>query len=444
MPAAPAHAQGLSIIRDAEIENVIHDIAAPLFQEAGFSRDSIRIVIVQSSALNAFVAGGHNIFLHTGLLLRAENAGELAGVIAHELSHIASGHLVRGNAAMEGISFQAMLAAALGIAAAVGTGNAEAGAVIMTGGQAAALASFLKHSRTQEASADQGAMAYLNGAGLSARGLLSFMGKLEGEELLPSSQQSEYVRTHPLTADRINFLRHAVSQSRYSDRPFPAAWNKDFPRIQAKLMGYLYPERALNPHTGATDDIPARYAKAIALFRKGKIPEAIKMVDALIAEEPKNGYFHELKGDILFEAGDAAKAGVAYQKAVDLQPENGLIKIDYAHVLTGIARARQTRDGKVPADVLEKAIGLLQQAKAQENLNPGLYHFLAVAYGMKGDEGYARLSLAEEAVLQNDMEAAERQISYAEANLPEKATQARLRVADLKELVAQRRAEMKK
>ncbi|MBL1147856.1 MAG: M48 family metalloprotease [Pseudomonadota bacterium] len=439
-----ARAQGLSLIRDAEIENVIRDISAPLFQEAGFSRDSIRIIIVQSNELNAFVAGGHNIFLHTGLLLRAENAGELAGVIAHELSHIASGHLARGHAAMEGISFQAMLAAVLGIAAAVGSGNAEAGAAIMTGGQAAALASFLKYNRTQEASADHGAISYLNGAGLSARGLLSFMEKLEGEELLPSSQQSEYVRTHPLTVDRINFLRHAVGQSRYSDRPFPAVWNKDFPRVQAKLMGFLYPERALNLREGITHPIAARYAKAIALFRKGKLTEAVSMMDDLIEEEPENGYFHELKGDILFEAGNALHAAKSYQKAVELQPDSGLIKIDYAHVLTGIARARQSRDGKAPADVLDKAIGLLQQAKEDENLNPSLYRFLAVAYGMKGEDGYARLNLAEEAVLRNDLDVAERQISYAEANLPEKAAQARLRVADLKEVVAQRRAEMKK
>ncbi|TNE29662.1 MAG: hypothetical protein EP349_06295, partial [Alphaproteobacteria bacterium] len=413
-----ARAQGLSLIRDAEIETVIRDISAPLFQEAGFSRDSIRIIIVRSNELNAFVAGGHNIFLNTGLLLRAENAGELAGVLAHELSHIASGHLVRGNAAMEGISFQAMLAAVLGIAAAVGSGNAEAGAVIMTGGQAAALANFLKYNRTQEASADHGALSYLNGAQLSARGLLSFMEKLEGEELLPSSQQSEYVRTHPLTADRINFLRHAVSQSRYSQRPFPAEWNTNFSRIQAKLMGFLYPDRALNLREGVTHAIPARYAKAIALFRKGKLLEAVSMMDDLIEEEPKNGYFYELKGDILFEAGEAVHAAKAYHKAVELLPDSGLIKIDYAHVLTGIARARQSHDGQAPADVLDQAIGLLQQAKADENLNPSLYRFLAVAYGMKGDEGYARLNLAEEAVLRNDLDAAERQISYAEANLP--------------------------
>ena len=209
-------------------------------------------------------------------------------------------------------------------------------------------------------------------------------------------------------------------------------------------MGYLYPDRALNRPEGLAQGIPARYAKAIALFRKGKMPEAVSMLDDLIKEEPENGYFHELKGDILFEAGDAGRAAKSYQKAVELQPESGLIKIDYAHVLTGIARARQSRDGKVPADVLDKAISLLQQAKADESRNPGLYRFLAVAYGMKGEEGYARLNLAEEAVLRNDLDTAERQISYAEANLPEKAAQARLRVADLKELVAQRRAEMEK
>lgn len=443
-----AHAQSMRIIRDAEIENTIKNIGRPVFEQAGFTRDGIRIVIVENNSLNAFVAGGHNIFLHTGLLLRAEHPGELAGVLAHEVSHIASGHVVRSQSAMEGISFQAMLATVLGIATAIGTGSSDAGAAVMAGGQAAAVTNLLKYSRTQESAADQGAVFYLNAAGISPRGLLTFMEKLEHEELLPASQQSEYIRTHPLTADRISFLRHAVERSRHRDKPLPEAWERDFSRMRAKLLGYLFPERVLNPSPDQPQDgISARYAKSIALYRRGRMAESLELVDGLIAEEPENPYFHEFKGQVLFESGQGQQAAASYKKAVDLAGRDGtLIKIDYAHVLLGLARGLQgVRDGEAQQrEILDEAITLLQQAQEQENHNPRLYHFLATSYGMQGQEGYARLNLAEEALLRNDLDAAERQISYAEANLPETAGQARLRLQDLKELVEQRRADRKR
>lgn len=436
-------AQGLRVIRDAEIETAIRDMAEPVFEQAGFSRDSIRIVLVDNSALNAFVAGGHNIFIHTGLILRAENPEELLGVLAHELSHIASGHLVRTHAISEGLSFQTMLTAIIGIAAAIGTGSGDAGAAILAGGQAAALTQYLKHSRTQEASADHGAISYLNGAGISPRGLLSFMQKLENEELLPPSQQSEYVQTHPLTSNRIRFLQHAVEKSRYKDTASPRIWHQNFARIKGKLTGYLLPEQALR----LTDktSIPAIYARSIGHYRKGQTEQAIKDLDSLLEKEPQNPYFNELKGQILFENGDVDQGALFYGRAVEFSKSVSLINIDYAHVLIEKARGEQAKEQtKAMKKTLDTAISMLQQAKKAEQLNPRLYHFLAIAYGIDGQEGYARLNLAEEAVLKNALDVAQRQLSYADANLPKDAAQARLRMQDLKQLIEQRKAKQKK
>ena len=91
----PAMAAGMSLIRDTEIENTIRDYATPLFAAAGLQPDNIRIFIVNGDDINAFVAGGQNLFLNSGLLVRSDNPNQIMGVIAHETGHIAGGHLAR-------------------------------------------------------------------------------------------------------------------------------------------------------------------------------------------------------------------------------------------------------------------------------------------------------------------------------------------------------------
>ena len=162
----------------------------------------------------------------------------------------------------------------------------------------------------------------------------------------------------------------------------------------------------------------------------------IPLLQELSAEEPDNPYFAELTGQILFENGKIEPALKAYKTASELLPDGALIQIDYAHVLIEYAKGQGKKSERNA--FFEEAIAALQQAKQYEARNPRLYHFLGVAYGAQGREGYARLSLAEEAVLRNKMEDAQRQLSYAEENLPKDASQARLRVQDLRRLIEQR------
>ncbi len=432
-------AQGLRIVRDQEIENIIKKISNPVFEQAGFSKDDIRIIIVQSHGINAFVAGGKNIFINTGLMLETESPDEMLGVIAHETSHIASGHLIRTQDVAEGISMQTLLVTIAGVAAAL-AGSSDAGAAIITGGQAMGITSFLKHSRTQESAADHGGISYLKGAGISPKGFLSFMKKLEHEELLPLSQQSEYIRTHPLTKDRINFLSHAVEISPYKNKQMPLEHRRLYARAKAKLMGFTMPDRTL--HLKDKTSLPARYAITIALYRKGRIKESLSTLNKLIAEEPKNPYFHELKGQILFENGQNKKAIASYKRSVELLPDAGLIQIDYAHAL--IEQAQNLKNKNIKSNLLITAIKTLQQANRYEKKNPKLYHFLGIAYGANNQEGLARLNLAEEAILKNKLSDAERQLSYAIANLPDNATQARLRAQDLRQVIEKRRKKKQK
>ncbi|MFQ5958858.1 MAG: M48 family metallopeptidase, partial [Alphaproteobacteria bacterium] len=242
---APAEGARISFIRDAEIENTIRTYATPLFTAAGFDADQVRVLIVNDSRLNAFVAGGMNLFLNTGLLLASESPEQVIGVIAHETGHIAGGHLARTQDALRGASAAAILAYVLG-AAAIAAGSAEGGAAVIAGGQSIAQQTFLQYSRSQEQAADQFAVSVLDATGQSAEGLLQFLEILGDQEVLLTSSQDPYLRTHPLTRDRIGFLRHHVQISPFSGRAPPPAFVEAFARMQAKLRGFLDPpERTL-------------------------------------------------------------------------------------------------------------------------------------------------------------------------------------------------------
>lgn len=415
--AQPARAEGMNIVRDEEIEQSLKIMSKPVFDQAGLSADAVRFVLVENSALNAFVAGGQNIFLHSGLILETQNPAELVGVIAHETGHIADGHLLRGQAQVSNSAMQAMLTGFLGLAVAMGTRSADAGMAIGNMGATIATRNFLRHTRTQEGSADQAGVRFLRDARLPVTGFLSFMKKLESQELLPESQQSEYVQTHPLTQDRVDFLQHVVNDTPQGSTP--AAWNEMHNRMRAKLWGYIFPDYALQ---GKDMSVAGQYSRAIAWFRKGQIDKAMDVLAPLLKEEPDNPYFYELKGQILFSSGAVDAAVAAYARAVELAPFSGLIRISYAQSLLESKEKQAERRAE--------AIRQLNMAISREKYMSEPHYLLAVAYGKDGQEGLSRLHLAERALLQNNIEFAKREASLAKSNL-KKGTPAYLRAEDI-------------
>jgi predicted Zn-dependent protease len=407
---APAAARAqLSLIRDAEIEHILRTFATPIFQVAGVSPRAVDIRLVNDRRINAFVAGGQNLFLFTGLLVETETAGELIGVIAHETGHIAGGHIARGQEALEQAQRTALLTTLLGVAAAIASGDARVGAATAGGGTAIAERSFLGYSRSMESAADQAAINYLNRAGLSARGLLRFMETLEDQELLPASRQVEYIRTHPLTRDRVDFIRNHVHGSRLADAPLPPTYVEQFERMQAKLIGFLHPTIALRRYGADDPRVAPRYGHAIALYRQGRVEESLTMMTRLVEEEPNNPYFHEIVGQILLENGRVAEARRAYERAAALSPDEPLI-------LTALAQTKI--DAGTPAD-LQSAIDDLTRAVAQrDGGTPLAWRLLATAYGRTGDLGMSALALAEEALAMGDEETAQQQAARALRALP--------------------------
>ena len=403
--AAPAHAQEqLNIIRDAEIESTLHYLVRPIFVAAHLRPDDVRIILVDSPDVNAFVAGGMNMFIFTRLILMTDTPQQLIGVMAHETGHIAGGHLARRGEGEENATIISILATVVGVAASVGsrgTGGGAGGG--LAGGEAMGEASILAFSRTQEASADQAGVTFLERSGMSPIGLYQFLNKLAGQEALPENRAVQYTRTHPLTGDRIEAMKYATDRWGTTDKQDLPEMQERYDRMKAKLLGYLQPSVALRKFTKNDHTVTGRYGRAFALYRSEQTQPAMALMDQLIAIEPQNPYFYEFKGQMLFETGKVKDAVDPYLAAVKYAPGNGLIEGEAAHALV------ESGDPTLN----DKAVDLLTDAVRTETDDPFLHHLLATAYGRRNDMGEVHLQLAEEAVLDENSGLARREARMA-------------------------------
>lgn len=407
-PREKALAAPTSFIRDTELENTIRGYATPIFTAAGLDPSVVRIYLVNDRQINAFVAGGQNLFINTGLLMQSEDAGQVVGVIAHEAGHIAGGHLVRVHDALARGTAESILAMVLGAAAMI-AGAPQVGAAVMSGGQNVALRNFLQYTRTQEGSADAAAMRYLDATQQSASGLLSFFQLLSGQEMLVSAGQDPYLRTHPLTQDRIEVLSTFVAQSPYSNAPVKPEFQQQHRRMLAKLHAFLDdPSLTRRRYPSGDQSLEARYAEAIVQHRTAHLDKALIVVDGLIAEYPTDPYFQELKGQILFESGRPKEALPPYRKAVELLPDAPLLRVDLARV------EMATNDQQL----LESAIANLRASLTRERNRPFVWRQLAIALGRNGQMGESSLALAEEAMLLDKMSEARFHAGKAVQELP--------------------------
>jgi predicted Zn-dependent protease len=214
--ATPVAAQGLPLIRDTEIENLLADYSKPIFRAAGLGTGRIKIRIVQNEAFNAFVLDGRNVFVHTGTLMQAETPNEVIGVIAHETGHITGGHMAALRARIAKDQTRALLAQILGIGLMVaggvsGGGNASdlsnAGQGIMYGGNQIVMRSLLAERRQQESAADQAGLTFLNATKQSGRGMLVTFERFAQQEYVSDAHKDAFARSHPLSTERLARLR---------------------------------------------------------------------------------------------------------------------------------------------------------------------------------------------------------------------------------------------
>lgn len=396
-------AGALSLISDEETELFLQKITRPLFKAAGVPFDRNKLHIVNDNTLNAFVSDGNDLFINTGTIISADGPDELCGVIAHETGHIMGGHIIRQklkNQSLQQASLASMILA--GTTAAV-TGRGDVAMAIALGGQSSTLNNFLQYRTEQERSADESAVKLLTQTRQSPAGMLRFMKRISRRNELSGIEESPYFRTHPITRERIGFLEQAVNASPYKNTQSD---KEEFLRVKAKLQAFLEtPEQTFRRYPSGNTSIAARYAQTIAYFKQLNIPAALKTINGLIEQEPKNPFFKELKGQIYLETGKVKQAKGEYLQALALMPSSALLQVSAAQAII--------EDNPSKAD-LQKAVKMLNQANLKQ---PSLMNWmlLARAYGELGDEAYSNYAAAEYSLRMGNVKVAERQARSAQA-----------------------------
>jgi predicted Zn-dependent protease len=335
------------------------------------------------------------MFIHVGAMTKSETPNQLIGVIAHEAGHIAGGHLARLKVQMARMQSAALIMNLIGIGAMIGGavsggGNdvGEAGAAVLYGGSSIIQRSLLSYRRAEESAADQAAVSYLNRTKQSVRGMLETFRHFADQSLGSVNFIDPYIQSHPMPQARIAQLRDLAERSAYFDA-------KDSPQLQfrhdmvrAKLEAFTNKNNAAYvmrkyPETNRT--LPARYARAITRYFASGVDGAMNDLDGLLAEQPDNPYFHELKGQFLLESGKAQAAIAPLQKAVSLAPDAGLMRVMLGQALVA------TND----ASLLKEAIGQLRKALLKEKQSVVGYRQLAIAYGQLNKIPEAQLASAQ-------------------------------------------------
>ncbi|WP_422050333.1 M48 family metalloprotease [Shimia sp.] len=420
-------ARAVSLIRDPDIEYALSRMAAPILTAAGLG-GNVKILLVNDNSLNAFVVDPQHIFIHTGMIMRMETPEMLQAVIAHEAAHIANGHLTRRIANLDSARTASTLGLALALAAAAASGRGDVAAGVALGTQSSALRQFLAHTRAEEASADQSAVRYMASAGIDPAGAVDVHQLFVGQELLNVSRQDPYMRSHPLSRDRVRAMERFVAAYTGKSRPQPEMdyW---YDRARSKITAFMRPTKwTLQRASESRADDVRHMRLAVAYHRQQNSSEALAHINKAIALRPNDAYYYELKGQILLESRQFQSAVTAYRKAAELEPRNPLI-------LGGLGRSLLTVNRP------KEALKHLENARARDFRNAKLLRDLGSAYAQTGQPGMASLATAERYALANRLKDADIHAQRALTRLPRGSSAAR-RAQDI--VSAAKRAQKKK
>src|SRR6478672_3456889 len=387
MAAVAQENKGPAVLRDTETEQLLREYTRPILRAAGLEKQNIQMVIINQGVFNAFVADGRRIFVNYGAILQSETPNQLIGVLAHETGHLAGGHLAKMREQMAQAQTQMIIAMLLGAGAMV------AGATMFSAPGEMIRRNLLSYVRQQEENADKAGVKFLTATGQSARGMYETFKRFTDESLFASRGSDPYVQSHPMPAERVNALQELARSSPYWDKKDDPALQLRHDMARAKISAFMERQDTVyRRYPMSNTSLPARYAHAITTYLHGDLRSALAQIDGLIALQPGNPYFYEVRGQALLEGGKPAEAIAPLRKAVALSNNAPLIEMLLGQALVGTNDKAHT----------EEAIAILRAAVARESEAPIGYIQLAMAYGRKGDYAQADLASAQSAYLRGD------------------------------------------
>src|SRR4051794_3662143 len=390
-PAMAQQDSGPQVLRDTETERLFNDMSRPLIIAAGLDPGSVKVVLLNDPEINAFVSQGQTVYLQSGLIEVADNVNQVQGVVAHELGHVVAGDSIRSSGGEHqaiGITILSLVLAAA--AAAAGAGEAAMG--LAMAGQRAALGEYLAFTRAQESTADATGARLLSTSGITGKGMLDFFGKLQNQEYrLAIYSKDSFDRDHPLSSERIQALQQKLESDPSWNKPVDAALDTRFQRVKAKLLGYVNPKQAVLRYPESNQSVPAHYARAYAYHLGGYPDKAQQEADALLAIDPHDPFFLELKGQVLLEDGSPKDAIAPLREATQRSNEAPMIAAMLGHALVA------TED---PKNFVE-AKQILKVAVNRDNQDPFAWYQLGIIYDREGDPARAALATAERSNLED-------------------------------------------
>jgi predicted Zn-dependent protease len=361
---------GASLINDTETERVIGELVAPLARAANIPDGRMKIHIVNDDDFNAFVMGGEDIYVYTGLLKQIKTPNALQAVIAHELGHTLGGHMAQMSDRMNAEMKRTMLIQALGVGLMVAGGNPTLGAGVLAGSSGVAQQSMLAFTRDEERIADNMGVDLLVRANQNPNGFITVLEQMHDLTGALESRINPNRVNHPLTTERLNNVREQIAQIS-GDKKWKTMNASEYELVRAKLVGYLDTEKQVREKYPSRDKSDAAiYARAIANMRGGNLDGARVGTMTLISRNPDNPYFYELLGDIEYQFGHYDDSVVAYEKSLELAG-------DAPQIQTALALVLSERDK--PGDDA-RAIEMCKRAILSEPA-PLAYWVLARAYG---------------------------------------------------------------
>lgn len=373
--ATGAHA--VSLINDTEIERVVTELVRPIATAAEIPDNRLRVHIVRDDDFNAFVMGGDDVYIYTGLLTQIKSPDALQAVIAHELGHTIGGHMAQMSSRMAAEMQRAMLIQALGIGLMVAGGNPSLGAGVLAGSSGVAQQSMLAFTRDEERIADNMGLDLMVRAGQNPNGFIQVFEQMREISGAAESRVNPTRVNHPLTTERLKNVRDRIAKLNYTAPAASATRDAKFRLIQAKLIGYLDTAtrvRELYPYSDKSD--AAIYARAIASMQAGNLDAARVGTQTLISRHADNPYFYELLGDIEYQFGHYDDSVTAYSHSLKLAGNAPQIQTALALVLT-----ERNKSGDA-AQAIELCKRALLAAPA-----PLTYWVLARAYGDNDGRG---------------------------------------------------------
>lgn len=384
---------------DTEIETYLNQLGYKLVSVSTRNQREFNFFVVNDPSINAFAMPGGNIGVHTGLLLSAQGESELASVVAHEIAHVTQDHIARMVASQSQSYWPTMAALALALLAARSNPNVASAAIAST--QAFSIQNQLNYSRDYEREADRLGYEMMARGGYDPRGMSGFFNRLQRANRFYDSSAPAYLRTHPLTSDRI-----ADMQARSENVPYQQVEDSlDFQLVRARLRAQedspadaVRAARNVLKEKRYSNETAARYGLATALVRARQFKEAESEVQKLLSGKPVHPMIQQLAARSALDAGHHGLALQRYQAGSETHP--GYRPLQYGHI-GALLSAGRSNDALTQVD---KQLALYP-------LDRRLWRLAAQTHAQLGHRLLSHRAQAEAAALSGNLIAAIEQIS---------------------------------